>query len=87
MSLQQAGPGIRSLVTFRNSGFCARYRRSRNIFRGFPAVCRSSGQVRAAAKYRADGDPMAIMGWRGATRFPDGDVSVSSPPWSFVKTA
>jgi hypothetical protein len=62
MSLQQAGPGIRSLVTFRNAGFFARYRRSPNIFRGFSAVCRSSGQVRAAAKYRADGDHIAIIG-------------------------
>jgi hypothetical protein len=62
MSLQQAGAGICSLITFRNAGFFARYRRSPNIFRAFSAACRSLGQV----AQRPNTAPIAILGlaWR-----------------------
>jgi hypothetical protein len=56
MSLQQGEAGFRSFITVRNAGIFGRYRRSPNIFRGFLAACRRFGQVRAAAKYRAEGD-------------------------------
>jgi hypothetical protein len=80
MWLQQGGVGIRSLVTLRNTGFFARYRRSPNTFRAFSAARRSAGRVRAAAKYRADDDRA------GAARRTLGmvEMSASSPPDPFA---
>jgi hypothetical protein len=80
MWLQQGGVGIRSLITRRNTGFFARYRRSANSFRAFSAARRPVGHVLAAAKYRADNDRA------GAARRALGmaAMSASSPPDSFA---
>jgi hypothetical protein len=68
MSLQQAGPGIRSLVTSETPDFARDIAAPETFSGGFRLCAWSLGQVRTAAKYRADGEHIAIIGpaWHDA---------------------